>query len=399
MEKRRNLLWSFLRSIGEALFSLLFNFGGLLAGGLLAAYFNVFLELPWAIILYPGILSIRGAIGGLMSARISTALHLGTMKPTFFNNTKEANILFNTVTALTLMSTVVMWGFGTLFSIIFAGAELSDLFRIFLVIMSTMGISVIFISPLTFLTGIIAYKRGFDPDVLVYPVISTVSDVIITALYLIVLTIVIYYSSISLMLLSVINILFILYVFLSVRKIWKEKEFQRICKEYFLTLVICSLIVNITGSSLSKISEAIGRRPEIYMVYPALIDTVGDVGSITGSTATTKMAIGIIGTKFRDIKGHLAEIGSAFIASLIMFIAYAYVSAFFYGVKDIIQLMYILFSTHLIVVPIIVLISFVTAIETRKRGLDPDNFIIPIETSISDGLTTIALMLVLTLVV
>jgi cation transporter-like permease len=54
--------------------------------------------------------------------------------------------------------------------------------------------------------------------------------------------------------------------------------------------------------------------------------------------------------------------------------------------------------TNLIAVPLIILISFSTAIVTRKRGLDPDNFIIPIETSISDGLTTIALLVALTLI-
>ena len=32
------------------------------------------------------------------------------------------------------------------------------------------------------------------------------------------------------------------------------------------------------------------------MIYPALIDTVGDVGSIIGSTATTKMALGVMAT-------------------------------------------------------------------------------------------------------
>ena len=96
----------------QALFSLLFNFGGLLAGGILAYNLGIFESLPWALIIYPGILSIRGAIGGLFSGRLSTALHLGTIKPRLMGNTSEAYTLLNTVNALTLMSALFMGSIG-----------------------------------------------------------------------------------------------------------------------------------------------------------------------------------------------------------------------------------------------------------------------------------------------
>ena len=54
--------------------------------------------------------------------------------------------------------------------------------------------------------------------------------------------------------------------------------------------------------------KIIGRNKEIYMVYPALNTTVGAVGSIVGSTATTKLALGIIEPSFIAIKQHLIEI-------------------------------------------------------------------------------------------
>jgi len=84
---------------------------------------------------------------------------------------------------------------------------------------------------------------------------------------------------------------------------------------------------------------------------------------------------------------------------MVMFISYALVSCIFYGIGKLPRLMGQALLTNLIVIPVIILISFSTAIMTRKRGLEPDNFIIPIETSISDGLTTIALLVALTLIV
>jgi mgtE-like transporter len=162
-----------------------------------------------------------------------------------------------------------------------------------------------------------------------------------------------------------------------------------------ITLLFVSVIVNITGTALNSIIDVIGRRPEIFMIYPALIDTVGDIGSIIGSTATTKMALGTMVTKYSAILDHSLEIASAWVASVIMFILYALFSSLINGV-GLLRLLLQVLTVHIIVVPLIVLVSYGTAIITRRRGLDPDNFIIPVETSLSDGLTTIGLLIAIT---
>lgn len=293
----------------------------------------------------------------------------------------------------------MMGSLGSLVGVLVTGTPFSEFFVILSVIVSSMGLSILAISPLTFWVSVAAYRRGLDPDVLVYPVISTIADLIITALYLGVLYIVLLSPGASLLILNLINVVFVGVVLLSVRKIYREKEFVNTVKEFMMTLVIVTIIVNITGTALNRITESIGRRPEIFMMYPALIDTVGDVGSIIGSTATTKMALGVMATEFSAMTTHWVEIGSAWLASITMFVLYALTSAAVYGIGKFPGLLEEVMTTNLIVVPIIIVISFSTAIVTRKRGLDPDNFIIPIETSISDGLTTIGLLIALTILV
>ncbi len=388
----------FLGATGQALFSLLFNFTGLFAGGLVASSLGLFDKIPWALVIYPGILSIRGAIGGLYSGRLSTALHLGTIKPRLFGNTDEAYVLFNTVNTLTLISALLMGSFGSLVGVIVTGTSFNEFYIILSVIIASMGLSILAISPLTFWVSVVSYKRGLDPDVLVYPVVSTVADLIITALYIGVLYLVMLTPDSSLLILNIINLIFIGVVLFTVRRIYKNREFITTVKEFMLTLVIVTVIVNITGTALNRITETIGRRPEVYMIYPALIDTVGDVGSIIGSTATTKMALGVMATEFRAITTHWVEIASAWVASLIMFVLYTLTSGIVYGIWRFPGLLGEAITTNLIVVPFIIGISFSTAIITRRRGLDPDNFIIPIETSISDGLTTIGLLVAITLI-
>lgn len=388
----------FLGATGQALFSLLFNFTGLFAGGLVASSLGLFDKIPWALVIYPGILSIRGAIGGLYSGRLSTALHLGTIKPRLFGNTDEAYVLFNTVNTLTLISALLMGSFGSLVGVIVTGTSFNEFYIILSVIVASMGLSILAISPLTFWVSVVSYKKGLDPDVLVYPVVSTVADLIITALYIGVLYLVMLTPDSSLLILNIINVIFICVVLFTVRRIYKNREFINTVKEFMLTLVIVTVIVNITGTALNRITETIGRRPEVYMIYPALIDTVGDVGSIIGSTATTKMALGVMATEFRAITTHWVEIASAWVASLIMFVLYTLTSGIVYGIWRFPGLLGEAITTNLIVVPFIIGISFSTAIITRRRGLDPDNFIIPIETSISDGLTTIGLLVAITLI-
>ena len=61
----------------------------------------------------------------------------------------------------------------------------------------------------------------------------------------------------------------------------------------------------------------------IFMLStPPLIATIGGVGSIIGSTATTKLALGLIKPSFSSIKKHINEIGGAWLASIILFIVY-----------------------------------------------------------------------------
>ncbi len=385
------------REVAQSLFSLSFNMAGLVAGALIASSFDLISVVPWALVIYPGILSIRGAIGGLFSGRVSTALHIGTIKPRFTENTRYTGVLFHSITALTLISSIAMGSVGSIFSMIVTGATALDALRIMLAVTATMGASIVFISPITFWVSVVSYRRGLDPDILVYPVISTVADIVVTACYLAMLGLMIWFPEASWWVLGFIDLVFVAFVGRRFREDMKEKDFVETIREFLITLFFVSLIVNVTGSALSRITENIGRSPELYLIYPALIDTVGDVGSIVGSTATTKMALGLIPSRLSTIRQHMGEISSAWAASIVMFVVYSTASSLIYGLGVFWGLFLRLVATNLLVIPVIVLVSYAVAIETRKRGMDPDNFIIPIETSLSDGITTIALLLVISL--
>jgi mgtE-like transporter len=166
-------------------------------------------------------------------------------------------------------------------------------------------------------------------------------------------------------------------------------------------MLFVAVIVNVTGTVLKSISSVVQNRKEIYTVYPALIDMIGDVGSVVGSTATTKLALGLLRPSLSSIRHHTKTIFSAWAASIIMFLVLAFLSPAVNGIFSFSlfsNLLLVLLTANVLAVSGIVLLSYGVSILTFQRGLDPDNFVIPIESSFADSLMSIALLAALILV-
>ncbi|MFP3951319.1 MAG: magnesium transporter [Candidatus Bathyarchaeia archaeon] len=384
---------SLARNVSQSLLSLSFNITGIIAGTLIASYFDILDYKLWGFLIYPGILSVRGAIGGIYSGRLSTALHLGTIEPSFRDNTHESYLLISSIIALTFISSMVMSIAGSIFGWLFMEIPLISILEITTVIISTLAVSLLFISPITFSLSIISFNRGLDPDVVVYPVVSTVADIIVTAFYLAMVWSTRY--TIGWILQGFIVIVFTLGVYFITTPNLKNEKFRRSIKEFILTILMVSVIVNLTGSVLENITDKIGRTPEIYAVYPALIDTVGDVGSIGGSIISTKLALGTLTTSLTDILANTEELLGTWIASLSLFWVYSLISSMIYGIDKLSGLLLRLTILNLSTIPIMTITTIMITIFTSKKGWDPDNFIIPIESALSDGVTTLFLFLIL----
>lgn len=397
-EKAKQL--SLTKTTRQSFLSLLFNLGGILAGTIVAASLGLFSSEPWIVALYPGVLSVRGVIGGLFCGRMSTGLHLGTIPARLFGeNTKRFYLLWGSIIVLTFESSIILGLIALFFGAAFLGMGFFSAVTIFGVLIATMAISIVAISPLTIVIAFSSFKRGLDPDIVVYPIESTMADVLVTLCYILILYTLFFVEAGWLAVLAI-CIVFIGVVLFIFYKNEKEPEFVRTVKEAFYIMLIVAFIVNITGSVLSRISSIVGSRPAVYVVYPALIDTMGDVGAIVGSTATTKLALGAIDSSFKSIRSHRNQITGAWTASAMLFLIYALISSFSQPINVffMLRLILLLLGTNFLAGIIMILISFGVALLTYKRGLDPDNFVIPIESSLADTITTVSLLVLLSLI-
>lgn len=391
-----------IKTFAQSLLPLTFDFGGIVVGSLVLWQLGVFKNASWIFAIYPGLLSVRGVIGGLFSGRLSTGLHLGTVHVGFRGNTQTFYVLWHSIITLTLFSSIMFGVTAFIFSLFLHGASFIDFYIIMGAIVSTMSLSLLFISPITVAISALSFRWGLDPDVVVYPVISTIADIIVTACYILIVQLFYQARLLGSGFILFASIIFVGLVSCLIAQNFKEADFIKTLKEASLTLVFVTFIVNITGVFLRRISDIVGSTLETYIVYPALTNTIGDVGSIIGSTATTKLAIGTMKPSLTSIKQHLPEIGTTWIASLIMFTGYSLFSLLASGVNDlykVLQFTSLLIVTNVIATSLIVLLVYSVAIQTFKNGWDPDNFVNPLESSFADTVTTISLFIALNILI
>jgi mgtE-like transporter len=375
-----------------------FDIGGLFAGFMVASQLGVFRLSPWAIALYPAVVSAKGVIGGLLSGRLGTALHLGTVYPRFFKNTKSFYELVQALSVITLATSIAMSSISLVFGHLFWGITFADFPAILSVVVATMALGLV-ITLLTIKVAFISFKRGLDPDIVVYPIMSTTADITITLFYIAVLNL-FFFGYLGQWVIVAIALVHVFLAFYILSKNLREIEFVKTVKESMMTLLFVAFVVNITGTVLKGIDRFVEGRKEIYTVYPALIDMIGDVGSVVGSTATTKLALGLLTPSFSSMRNHAKNIFSAWTASIIMFMVLAVLALSVNGIFSLstfIGLVSLLLIANVIAVTVIVLVSFAISILTFKRGLDPDNFVIPIESSFADSITSLALLVALLL--
>ncbi|NIR01696.1 MAG: hypothetical protein GTN78_16105, partial [Gemmatimonadales bacterium] len=151
-----------------------------------------------------------------------------------------------------------------------------------------MGFSV----PVTSYIAIETYRRGLDPDIIVYPILASVNDIIVTAFYVVVVSLVLLGGPAFLGLGAVFALILAAVTVLAYRS-RGDAFFRQTIREGTTVVVLSSLLGSVNGVMLSRMSGTLERTPGLMAMYPALTNALGNIGSIIGSQATTGIALGI----------------------------------------------------------------------------------------------------------
>lgn len=392
----------FLMAFKETLAGHFAGVGGIIAGLIIAWQLDVFRSVPWAIAVYPTVLTAKAVINGTFSGRLNTALHIGTLSPRFSGNMKTLGRMFQRIVALTLATSVVMSVVSTIFGSLFWGVTTASFSDILVVVVATMSLGMtlyLFTLAITFT----AFKKGLDLDSVAYPIAATVADVFITICYALAVNLFFNFGYTGKYAILLIAVLPAVLMFYSLPRSIHEKGFSKTMKTSISAMMLVAVIASVTGTILQKISVAAnlwnGNRAlypaALFAAYPALIELVGDAGLLIGSTATAKLALGLLEPYFSAMKNHAPQILGAWAASAVAFIPLSAASLFLtgtFGLPAFYLLTSVLLATNAFALIAMTLISYALAILTFKKGLDPDHLVIPIESSLAGTITSTALL-------
>jgi mgtE-like transporter len=400
----------------QALLALLFDVFGLGVGSIgnftFLNYANNFTYASsFIILLFPPLLSSDGGIGVLVS-RLGTGLHIGSIKPKLFKNTPYYYKLMSAV--LTLGTFNALWIGIISYITNLAALGPSRIFNPlpFLVIpILTLTIASLISSQIASLMAFLMFKKKLNPDVFVYPTMSTINNILSTLFYAAMIAMLkpgdwynpetnewmkitrgTYFAIIPVFL----YLGFIVYLF--GRNI-SDKSYRKILKEAVPVQSITLTINSLTGGILSRADSALINLRGLFLIYPALIDTLGDEVTIIANTTSTNLALGTLEPKINAIKDkdlwtNLIGVG---IAGFILHIIYGIFGSII--VNDYQHIGMVLgFAILINFVGFLVVqsLAFLLIIFTFRKGLDPDNIAVPIIASLSNLVSsTLILILVL----
>ncbi|MCX8188639.1 MAG: magnesium transporter [Nitrososphaeria archaeon] len=377
----------------QSLTALFFDLGGLLSGSVAAYYYPMFGNLVWILLLFTPLLTVRGNIGGIFSGKLGTMLHLGLAKPSLFKNTPEFYSLIKAIFSLTFFDTLAIGAISFTLNYAFGLISLEHLPYFLLIPPFTCMLAILISIPAASIVGIEVFKRGLDPDIFIYPFMSTFDDILITFCYFTIVGFIIYFDNLFIMFL--ILALVMIYFSVIVFKNRRDNVFRRTILEGAPTVVLASLFGVFGGMGLGSLKKKIEDMPSILIIYPALIDALGDIGSILGSMETTKLALGYTTSLVKTFKETFADLVSVESAAAVIHVIFATIGFTISGLGSFSFLLYLISITlfsNIISFLFISIFSLTVATQTFKYGLDPDNFVIPLVASVSDVAATLSLV-------
>ncbi|MCG3216326.1 MAG: magnesium transporter [Candidatus Heimdallarchaeota archaeon] len=395
MIKRRSPISMFAGFTLSVLGAIVFNIGGLFAGRTAVLVQNLQDFLPWVILIYPLLLTVRGDINGILTGKLGTALHLGTILPTWRKNTNRFVQLVGLIFLLSFYDSILVGLVASTVGLLL-GISISFL-QIIVISVTTFIFGTLVSITLTFTLTFWIYKNKGDPDVYAYPIMSSINDIIITVTFFLVCWF--YRPWIANMKLDYyVGIPFIVVVFLLALIFFVKNKKEAYIKDgvfqAFPTLTLTNLIAAATGTILASFLGILEQPQMLLVFYPAVISTVGAQGSILANTTTTKLHLGTIKPSFSFYKSSdfLIQISGIIAAGFIMSTVFSVLGTLIlpegFSFPIYLKFLFILIITNLLAILIIGFFATAAALTTYRFGFDPDNLVNPLLSSSADLITT-----------
>ncbi|ASJ09603.1 cation transporter [Thermococcus siculi] len=362
---------------------------GLFGGTFLGKYFDVIMkQFPGLLVVLPGIMGLRGNVFGSMASRFSTMLYLGDLEPSLRDKKVLKEIVLRML--ISLIPIFLLWAIG-----VATGIKKNAFDVLLIVVTSTILVSFILGYFTSFVT-IFAFRRGTDPDSVAAPLVASMGDFLtVPSLVLFILLIEKSPGGFRLFNYAMIALFLIVAAISRVRK----AEFLEL-RQVFITITGLALLSTISGSLLARFSGIIQASLILSFIYPALLSSFGNYGSIIAAKTSTKLHLGEIESflcpkAFTDI---IALFTTTPVIGLTKVLIGGALMALITG-NPIPRSSYIVVLTYPFMTLFIMLYAYALSYFMFKHNIDPDHVAIPLISNNSDIFGTLYVVLMAKLMV
>ncbi|MGB4282271.1 MAG: magnesium transporter, partial [Methanosarcina thermophila] len=163
--------------VREALpFELIATVGGVIAGIIFSGMTAELEMIPGLLVIYPGVLGLRGNISSTLGSRLGSAIHLGLITDLDRRNPELMNNIYGSL----ILSVIIAIVLGVLghYVTLALGFESAGVLKLTLICVISAFTSGIILSIIAALLAIGMFRFGFDPDNVVTPSIATLGDIV-----------------------------------------------------------------------------------------------------------------------------------------------------------------------------------------------------------------------------
>ncbi|RLF91860.1 magnesium transporter [Thermococci archaeon] len=338
-------------------------------------YSEIAKNFPIILVILPGLMDLRGNVFGTLASRLTTKLNLGIIK-----GLKDRELKREVLRAIfsSKIPLIILWIIGVLHTDNLKTAVAALL----VVILSALVIGIILGYSAALIT-VVPYSRGFDPDRIAAPLITSISDIVTIPTLIFFLK----------LYLANRKIFYLLFFFTLGILMWMGIKSGNIIERSFTEiagiLTLLALIESFAGSLLEQYSSAIGKMVLLAVLYPSILDSLGNMGSVIVARLSTRYHLeGEEGVKSKDT---FLEILAMLLMSVPLMV-----------IANVMAILIVELTMHVhsdLVTPLIlgyplialaVMIIGATLVLVAPRiHLDPDNLGVPLITTIADVLGTI----------
>jgi mgtE-like transporter len=397
--RRARRLWAYWRAEQRTLRQgfvalVLSTLASFVAGLTLSHITDTLQALPGLLVLIPAAVGMRGTIFGAIGARLGTSTHAGLFEPNLrHGGVLQTNVEVSWITTLTSslwlavlarLASVIVDPRGAislvdLITISVVGGALGSL----LILLVTIGLSVL------------SYRRGWDLDAVGTPMVTALGDMA-TLPFLYLATFLVRNDVVN----AVACAACLAVTALAVARVATTDvpAVRRIVLEMTPVILLTPLLDIAAGAILQSKQDGLAAIPAVLMLIPPFVSQAGALGGILSSRVSSKLQLGVIGTRGWPEVPALVDGSLVVVFGLGVF---TFIGAVGLGLAHATDLANIPTAAEMIggtilaglfVLPAILIVGYGIAIVTARVGLDPDDHSIPIITSVMDLAGVVAVL-------